>query len=138
VAVPPLPAVKTVTLTIGKAEMDVNGMPVALDAAPFIQNGRTLLPLRALIETLGGKVAWNGTTRTATVTLGSRTVAVTIGDPMGLAGGKKVPVDPANTKVVPLIINNRTFLPLRFIAENLGLDLVWDALSRTVSFTYWP
>jgi uncharacterized repeat protein (TIGR02543 family) len=138
VAVPPLLAVQTVTLTIGKAEMDVNGMPVALDAAPLIQNGRTLLPLRALIETLGGKVAWNGTTRTATVTLGSRTVAVTIGNPTGIVNGKKVAIDPANTKVVPLITNNRTFLPLRFIAENLGLDLAWDALSRTVSFTYWP
>jgi hypothetical protein len=129
---------KTVTLTIGKAEMDVNGIAVALDAAPVIQNGRTLLPLRALIETLGGKVVWNGTTRTATVTLGTRTVAVTIGNPIGLVGGKKVAIDPANTKVVPVIINSRTFLPLRFIAENLGLDLAWDALTRTISFTYWP
>jgi hypothetical protein len=135
---PPVFTAKTVTLTIGKAEMDVNGMPVALDAAPVIQNGRTLLPLRALIETLGGKVIWNGTTRMATVTLGSRTVAVTIGDPMGLVGGKKVAIDPANAKVVPVIINGRTMLPLRFIAENLGLDLAWDAATRTISFTYWP
>lgn len=52
--------------------------------------------------------------------------------------GKKVAIDPANAKVVPLIINSCTFLPLRFIAENLGLDLAWDALSRTISFTYWP
>jgi len=137
-ASPSLPSSKTVTLTIGKAEMDVNGMPVALDAAPVIQNGRTLLPIRALIETLGGKVVWNAATRTATVTLGSRTVAVTVGNPMGLVDGKKVAIDPANTKVVPLIINSRTFLPLRFIAENLGLDLAWDALTRTISFTYWP
>jgi hypothetical protein len=133
-----LPSFKTVTLTIGKAEMDVNGMPIALDAAPVIQNGRTLLPIRAPIETLGGNVVWNAATRTATVTLGSRTVAVTIGNPMGLVGGKKVAIDPANAKVVPLIINSRTFLPLRFIAENLGLDLAWDALTRTISFTYWP
>jgi hypothetical protein len=133
-----LPSSKTITLTIGKAEMDINGMPVALDAAPVIQNGRTLLPIRALIETLGGKVVWNAATRTATVTLGSRTVAVTIGNPMGLVGGKKVAIDPANAKVVPLIINSRTFLPLRFIGENLGLDLAWDALTRTISFTYWP
>jgi hypothetical protein len=133
-----LPSFKAVTLTIGMAEMDVNGMPVALDAAPVIQNGRTLLPIRALIEVLGGKVVWNGATRMATVTLGSRTVSVTIGDPMGLVGGRKAAIDPANTSVVPVIINGRTLLPLRFIAENLGLDLAWDALTRTVSFTYWP
>jgi hypothetical protein len=57
---------------------------------------------------------------------------------MGLVGGKKVAVDPANAKVVPVIINGRTMLPLRFIAENLGLDLAWDAATRTISFTYWP
>ncbi len=137
-AVPTFLPAMTVTLTIGKTAMDVNGMPVTLDAAPVIQNNRTLLPIRALIETLGGTVVWDATTRTATVTLKSRTVSVTIGNPMGLVNGKKVAIDPANPKVVPLILNSRTFLPLRFIAENLGLDLAWDALTRTISFTYWP
>jgi hypothetical protein len=74
----------------------------------------------------------------ATVTLGSRTVSVTIGDPMGLVGGRRVAIDPANARVVPVIVNNRILLPLRFIAESLGLDLAWDALTRTISFTYWP
>jgi hypothetical protein len=133
-----LPTAKTVTLTIGKTSMDVNGLAVALDAAPVLQNGRTLLPIRALIEVLGGKVTWNATTRAATVTLNGRTVSVTIGNPIGLVGGKKVPIDSANAKVVPIIINGRTFLPLRFIAENLGLDLTWEPVSRTISFTYWP
>jgi hypothetical protein len=133
-----LPTAKTVTLTIGKTSMDVNGLAVALDAAPVLQNGRTLLPIRALIEVLGGKVTWNATTRAATVTLNGRTVSVTIGNPIGLVGGKKVPIDAVNAKVVPIIINGRTFLPLRFIAENLGLDLTWEPVSRTISFTYWP
>ncbi len=137
-AAPPFLPALTVTLTIGQPEMDVNGMPVALDAAPVIQHDRTLLPLRALIETLGGTVVWDARTRTATVTLQSRTVSVTIGNPTGVVNGKKVPIDPANPGVVPVILNGRTFLPLRFIAENLGLDLAWDALSRTISFTYWP
>jgi len=39
---------------------------------------------------------------------------------------------------VPVIINSRTFLPLRFIGENLGLDLAWEPVSKTISFTYWP
>jgi hypothetical protein len=122
-----------VVLTIGKAEMDVNGMPVAMDAAPFIKDGRTLLPIRALIEALGGTVEWNASTKTATVMLGSRTVVLTIGSKTALVGGKPVALD-----VAPMIVKGRTFLPLRAVAENVGLDLAWEPVSQTISFTYWP
>ena len=122
-----------IVLTIGKTTMNVNGMPVAMDAAPVIQSGRTMLPIRALIQTLGGRATWNGSSKTATVTLGDRTVAVTIGSTTALVNGKTVSLD-----VVPFITGGRTFLPLRFIAENLGLDLAWEPVSRTISFTYWP
>jgi hypothetical protein len=132
------PSYKTITLTIGKAAMDVNGMSVAMDAAPVIKNGRTLLPIRALIETLGGKVTWNAKTRTATVVLGERSVVLEVGKSTALVNGKSVPIDASNAKVVPEIIGNRTFLPLRFIAESLGLDLAWEPVSQTISFTYWP
>ena len=134
----PVSSYKTITLTIGKAAMDVNGMSVAMDAAPVIKNGRTLLPIRALIETLGGKVTWNAKTRTATVVLGERSVVLEIGKGTALVNGKSVPIDASNAKVVPEIIGNRTFLPLRFIAESLGLDLAWEPVSQTISFTYWP
>ena len=132
------PSYKTVTLTIGKPEMDVNGMPVTMDAAPVIKNGRTLLPIRALIEMLGGKVTWDATTRTATVVLGERSVVLEVGKNTALVNGKSVPIDASNAKVVPEIIGSRTFLPLRFIAESLGLDLTWEPVSQTISFTYWP
>jgi hypothetical protein len=127
-----------VVLTIGSTEMNVNGMARSLDAAPVIKNGRTLLPIRALIETLGGKVAWDAKTRTATVTLGEHTVVLVVGKGMALVDGKSVAIDAMNSKVVPEIIGSRTFLPLRFIAENLGLDLAWEPASQTISFTYWP
>jgi uncharacterized Zn-binding protein involved in type VI secretion len=122
-----------VVLTIGSADMEVNGMPVAMDAAPVIKNSRTLLPIRALIKALGGTVEWNATTKTVTVMLGSRTVVLTIGSKTALVGGKPVALD-----VAPMIIKGRTFLPLRFIADNLGLDLAWEPVSQTISFTYWP
>lgn len=122
-----------ITVTVGQQSMQVNGMPVAMDAAPVIQNGRTLLPIRALIQTLGGTTSWNAATRTATVTLGGRTVVLTIGSKTALVNGKPTTLD-----VAPAIISGRTFLPLRFVGENLGLDLAWDAPSQTISFTYWP
>ena len=127
-----------VVLTIGQKSMQVNGMPVVMDAAPVIKNGRTLLPIRALIETLGGKIVWNASARSVDVSLGGRSVSVGIGGSIGYVNGKATPIDATNSKVVPEIIGNRTYLPLRFIAENLGLDLAWEPVSQTISFTYWP
>jgi len=122
-----------VILTIGSTSMNVNGLPVKMDAAPFIRDGRTLLPIRALMETLGGSVQWNAATKTTTVTLSSRTVTLTIGSRAALVDGKPVTVD-----VAPMIVDGRTFLPLRAVAENIGLDLAWEPVSQTISFTYWP
>ena len=127
-----------VVLAIGQKSMLVNGMPVSIDAAPIIRNGRTLLPIRALIETLGGKVTWDAKTQIATVVLGGRSVVLEVGKSSALVNGKRVLIDPTNAKVVPEIIGNRTFLPLRFIADGLGLDLAWEPVSQTISFTYWP
>ena len=120
-------------LTIGSMDMEVNGMTRKMDAAPFIKDGRTLLPIRALIEALGGSVQWNASTRTATVALGSRTVALTIGSTTALVNGTPITLD-----VAPMIVGGRTFLPLRAVAENIGLDLAWEPISRTISLTYWP
>jgi subtilisin family serine protease len=122
-----------VVLTIGSRDMEVNGLTRTLDTAPFIKSGRTLLPIRALIEVLGGSVQWNASTRTATVALGSRTVALTIGSSTALVNGKPITLD-----VAPMIVGGRTFLPLRAVAENLGLDLAWEPISQTISLTYWP
>jgi hypothetical protein len=122
-----------VLLTIGSRNMEVNGLTRTLDAAPFIKDGRTLLPIRALIEALGGSVQWNASTKTATVLLGSRTVALTIGSKTALVNGTPIALD-----VAPEIGNGRTFLPLRAVAENLGLDLSWEPISQTISLTYWP
>ncbi|MFA4931773.1 MAG: stalk domain-containing protein [Caldisericia bacterium] len=127
------PSSTYVVLTIGSADMEVNGLTRKLDAAPFIKDGRTLLPIRALIEALGGSVEWNATTKTATVALGSRTIALTIGSTTALVNGKSITLD-----VAPMIVKGRTFLPLRAVAENIGLDLAWEPISRTISLTYWP
>ena len=125
-------------LRVGDRLGMLEGVSFPMDAAPVIKNGRTLLPIRVLIETLGGKVTWNATTRTATATLGSRSVVLEVGKNMALVDGKPVLIDPANPKVVPEIVGSRTFLPLRFVAESLGLDLIWEPVSQTISFTYWP
>jgi hypothetical protein len=128
----------TIDMTIGRAGMIVNGMPVATDSAPVIRNGRTLLPVRSLIEAFGGSVQWNAAARITTVKLGGRTAQLTVGSNKAVVDGKSVVIDPTNAAVVPEIIGGRTYLPLRFLADSLGISVAWDASSQTVSVTYWP
>ncbi|MDO9099240.1 MAG: copper amine oxidase N-terminal domain-containing protein, partial [Caldisericota bacterium] len=101
---------------------------VMLDSSPIIREGRTLLPIRAVIEALEGTVTWDAVQRKATVMLGVHTVEVWIGSKNARVDGVNVTLD-----VAAIIVNSRTLLPLRFVAENLGCTVTWDAVSRTVT-----
>ena len=57
---------------------------------------------------------------------------------MAKVNGVNTPIDPLNPKVVPLIINSRTMLPLRFVTENLGCTVDWDGTTKTITITYQP
>jgi hypothetical protein len=129
---------RVIQLKIGSTTMHVDGKAVPLEAAPIIMNSRTLVPLRALIETLGGRVVWSPSARTVDVFLGERSVDVAVGGNIGYVDDKAVAIDAANPKVVPVIINNRAFLPLRFVAEALALDVQWDVTTQTITIIYAP
>jgi uncharacterized repeat protein (TIGR02543 family) len=131
-------AKRIIELKIGSSTMLVDGRPVVLEAAPIILNSRTLLPIRALIETLGGEVLWSPSARTVDVFLGERSVDVGVGGNIGYVNDKAVAIDPANPKVVPVIIGSRAFLPLRFVAEALALDIQWNATTEAITITYTP
>jgi photosystem II stability/assembly factor-like uncharacterized protein len=132
------PKQTVIVLQIGNSKFTVNGASAALDSPPVIKNARTLVPIRAIIEALGGTVGWDGTARKATVTLGSTTIELWIGKNAARVKGVSTPVDATNAKVVPEIINGRTMLPLRFVSENLGCSVVWTAATRTITITYQP
>jgi uncharacterized protein YfaP (DUF2135 family) len=125
----------TVVLTIGSKFMTVNGTKQEIDpgrgTVPVIQNGRTLVPVAAIIQALGGQVAWDAAARTVTITMGDTELVLTIGSPMARVKGTSTSID-TDPKVVPVIINSRTMLPFRFIAEQLGATVEWNAATRTV------
>ena len=127
IVLPPPPS-HTLVLTIGSSVMSVDGRRATLDSPPIIREGRTLLPIRAVIEALGGSVAWDAVQRKATVTLGTHTVEVWIGSREARADGVNIALD-----VAAIIVNSRTLLPLRFVAENLGCTVTWDPVGRTVT-----
>ena len=127
-----------IILQIGNTTFTINGQSRTLDSPPVIKNNRTLLPIRAVVEALGGTVGWDETERKVTVILGSKTIELWIGKSIAKVNGIDTPIDAANSKVVPEIINSRTMLPLRFVAENLGCTVEWDGTTKTITITYQP
>jgi hypothetical protein len=128
-----------VKLWIGKASMSVNGAEWPIDAQgtkPVIVEGRTLVPIRAVIEVLGGSAAWESSTRKATVTLGKDSLDLWIGKSQASLNGIALAIDSANSAVVPVITGGRTMLPLRFVAESLGIDVQYDATTKMITLTY--
>jgi hypothetical protein len=127
-----------IVLQIGNSTFTVNGESHTLDSPPVIKNNRTLLPIRAIIEALGGTVGWDPNEKKVTVTLGNTTLELWIGKSVAKVNGIDIPIDSTNPKVVPEIINSRTMLPLRFVTENLGCDVQWDGTTKTITITYQP
>ncbi|HPP44067.1 MAG TPA: copper amine oxidase N-terminal domain-containing protein [Caldisericia bacterium] len=107
-----------------------------MDVPPIIIEGRTLLPIRWVAEPLGAEVGWDGVERKVTVSLGDIHIELWIGKSIAKINGVNKAIDPDNPKVVPIIKNGRTMLPVRFVAENLGCEVGWDAYTKTVTITY--
>jgi hypothetical protein len=131
----------TVKLWIGKASMSVNGVQQLIDVQgtkPVIVAGRTLVPIRAVIEAFGGFAVWEASTRKATVTLGKDSLDLWIDKPQASLNGTALAIDAANPAVVPVITNGRTMLPLRFVAESLGIDVQYDATTQMITLVYSP
>ncbi len=130
---------RIIALRIGDPVMKIDGIGTAIDGsgtAPVIISGRTLLPVRAIVEALGGTVAWNADRQLVTILLRTANLEFVIGRPTATVNGASVFIDPSNLLVVPVIINGRTMLPLRFIGERLGANVDWSAATRTVTLDF--
>jgi len=131
---PPAPATSTtIILQIGSKNMYVNGKLVVLDSAPIIRNDRTLLPIRFVAEALGAQVGWDDSTKKVTIQDSSTKIEMWINKPTAIVNGKAVYIDPANHNVVPVIVNARTMLPVRFVAESLGAQVEWDEALQKIT-----
>jgi hypothetical protein len=122
----------TLVFTIDKPTVVMNGVTVPMETAPVIENGRTILPVRYIATPLGAQVLWNAKEQKVTL-IGSKKVELWIGKPTARVDGVDVLIDPANPKVAPRISGGRTMLPLRFISETFGAEIVYDAILRTVT-----
>lgn len=112
---------------VDEIKLMLNGKEIKSDTAPVIKNDRTLVPLRAVLEAMGAEVSWNESEHRITVLLNGRSMELQIGATEMLADNERVTLDTA-----PEIINDRTMVPIRAIAEAGGCKVSWDGENREV------
>lgn len=119
--------------TTPELQLEVEGQPVRAEAPPFLAEGRTLVPVRFAAEALGATVTWDPARQQATIALPPRrggagsTVTIAPGAAAAEVDGRQVPLP-----VPARIVRDRTYVPLRFVAEALGAEVEWDEPTRTV------
>ncbi len=116
-----------IVLKINDTVARVFGEYIVNDVPPTIRNARTMLPIRFIVESLGGTVAWDEAAQRVTILKDNTVIEIVIGQGYALVNGERVALDsPA------FIENDRTYLPLRFVAENLGAIVLWDGDTQQI------
>ncbi len=119
-----------IVLTIDDRTAVVFGEKVNNDVAPIIRNDRTMLPARFVAEKLGATVEWNNDERKVIVTKGEVEIIIIIDSDIAYVNGKAVTLDSK-----AFIENDRTYTPVRFVAESLGAKVEWNNTNRKVTIT---
>ena len=106
----------------------LDGEIVVFDVAqPALVNGRTMVPMRKIFEALNAVVTWDNNTQTAKAQKGNMTVEISIGSKVMYSNGKAVEIDsPA------LLMRSRTYVPVRFVSNALGVKVDWDNEKKIV------
>ncbi len=121
-----------VSLQIDNPIMYINGDMAEIDEGrgtkPIITDGRTLVPIRAIIEAFGGAVHWENHTRTVTLIMEEDIIKLIIDSKTAYLNNQASTLD-----VAPSVMNERTMLPIRYIAESFNLGVAWEDDTRTVS-----
>ena len=126
----PVPAPAPVFPVNNAVKVQLDGRTLSFDVPPQIINGRTMVPLRVIFEELGASVVWDAGTETVTAIQGTTTVSLRIGSTILSRNGKTTVLD-----VPAQLIDGRTLVPARAVAEAFGADVNWIESTQTVVIT---
>ena len=116
-----------INMTIGIPYLYVNNQSTRIPAAPVIVDSRTLVPIREVAENLGASVEWEYPGR-VTVRMGEDVLILNIGSYEANFNGVYEIID-----VAPRLMDDKTFMPLRYIAERLGADVLWENAAQRIT-----
>jgi len=114
----------------------VNEKEVFLDTAPILENGRTLVPIRFISESIGANVKWNDKDLSIVITLGDKKIYLWIGKKESIIERKGVKTT-YKLDVPPRIVNNRTLVPLRFVMEAFSATVTWIDEYKLIKINYY-
>ena len=111
----------TISMQIGNNGVVLNNENKILDAAPLISQNRTMVPLRFIAEAFGADVSWAQDTKTVTIVIDGKVLTMRINQDLEGFGA------------APIISNGRTMVPIRYISEELGANVIWVPSTKTVA-----
>jgi hypothetical protein len=101
-----------------------NGVHTLLEVAPFITDGRTMVPFRAIATALGAEVDWEEPTRTVIFLRDGITRRLPVGTPLLNQVGEYMGT--------PVIVDGRTLVPLQYVSVAFGAEVRWDPVARAI------
>ncbi|MDP5272719.1 stalk domain-containing protein [Chengkuizengella axinellae] len=113
-----------------KIQVWIDGEQIQFDQEPFSENGTTLVPFRVLFSELGLNVLWDQETKTVTGINDNIKVELTLDSNEAIVNGETIQL-----LVAPQLVNNSTFVPLRFVGESTGASVRWDGTTKTIFIT---
>lgn len=122
VAWPAHAAEQPISIQINQQQLELKGQ------APFNDSGTVVVPFRPIFEKLGLSIDWNQATGTITGTKEGLTITLQLGSKQARVNGVMTPL-----AVAPKLINNSTYIPLRFVGEATGNEVTWNAKSKMVA-----
>ncbi len=129
--------VTTITTTTdddAPISIKVDGYSIYFDQEPIIEKGVTLVPFRAILESMGVAVEWNDKTKVISCRKGTTVVTLKIGSKTMTVNNKAVTLD-----VAPKIVNGRTLIPVRAVSQAFGAKVEWNSSIRLIEIsTYQP
>lgn len=121
-------ASKRIVLRINSLLADVNNSLATLDAAPVIRNDVTLVPLRFLSEHLGAVAQYDSANNCVNVQYGNKEMTLWINSQLARVDGQYTTI-----QAPAALVNNRLLVPIRFISEQFGCQVSWDASTQSVT-----
>lgn len=114
----------------------INGYKLYFDSEmnlkPIVKNGRTFVPLRSIVESIGGDVIWKNQTKEIEIRFNDILILLTI-DKNSAFVNQKVKMIDSNPEIKPFILNSRTYVPLRFIIESLEGEIGYNNFEKSIN-----